>query len=181
VIGFSDITAALYNEKGLDMPSILAWRAEHGSLADIRGKFERLTHDEMLARESDVFIPCAVANAIHLRNARTVAAKLVIEGAYGSVSVRADRILGERGISVVPDILASGGGAVVNYFEWVQNRAGYAWTADTVHERLQRFMNDAWTEVSRLADESDVRLRMAAHMVAVRRVSQADRLRGLYA
>ncbi len=181
VIGFSDIHAALYNEKGLDMPSILAWRAEHGSLAECRGKFERLTHDEMLARESDVFIPCAVANAIHLRNARKVAAKLIIEGAYGSVSVRADRILGERGIAVVPDILASGGGAVVNYFEWVQNRAGYAWTADTVQERLKRFMHDAWTEVSRLADEGDVRLRMAAHMVAVRRVSQADRLRGIYA
>lgn len=181
VIGFSDIHGALHNEKGLDIPSILAWRAEHGNLAECRGAFDRLTNDEMLTHECDVFIPCAVANVIHLRNARTVAAKLVIEGAYGSVSVRADRILDERGIPVVPDILASGGGAVVNYFEWVQNRSGYAWTADTVRERLEKFMRDAWTEVSRMADESNVRLRMAAHMVAVRRVSQADRLRGIYA
>jgi len=97
------------------------------------------------------------------------------------VSPRADRILGERGIIVVPDILATGGGAVVNYFEWVQNRAGYSWQPDVVQNRLARFMRNAWSEVSQTASEHDVRLRMAAHMVAVRRVSQADRLRGIYA
>jgi glutamate dehydrogenase/leucine dehydrogenase len=97
------------------------------------------------------------------------------------VSSRADRVLDERGITVVPDILATGGGAVVNYFEWVQNRAGYSWSAKTVEERLVRFMTNAWHEVERLAKEKDVRLRMAAHMLAVRRVSQADRLRGVYA
>ena len=97
------------------------------------------------------------------------------------MSSRADRVLFERGVHVVPDILATGGGAVVNYFGWVQNRAGYAWTADTVQERLLHFMSNAWLEVVSLSKDHKVSLRMAAHMLAVRRVSQADGLRGVYA
>jgi glutamate dehydrogenase/leucine dehydrogenase len=90
-------------------------------------------------------------------------------------------VLTERGIHVVPDILATGGGAIVNYFEWVQNRAGYSWTAETVQARLLRFMTEAWKEVEALSREQKVRLRMAAHMLAVKRVAGADRLRGVYA
>jgi glutamate dehydrogenase (NAD(P)+) len=181
IVGLSDVHGALYNEKGLDIPRILAWRAEHGDLEGASGDFERISNTEMLQRESDVFVPCAVANVIHLRNARTIPTKLVIEGAHGAVSIRADRVLADRGVRVVPDILAASGGAVTNYFEWVQNRSGYSWTAETVQERLERFMLEAWHEVSRIAEEQKVRMRMAAHMLAVRRVSQADRLRGLYA
>lgn len=181
IVGLSDIHGALYNEKGLDIPPILASRDQRGDLRGAPGKYERITNEEMLSRPCDVFIPCAVAGSIHLRNARTVQMKLIVEGAHASVSARADRILAERGITVVPDILASGGGAVVNYFEWVQNRAGYSWQPDVVQHRLERFMQNAWNEVSQIASEQDVRLRMAAHMVAVRRVSQADRLRGIYA
>jgi glutamate dehydrogenase (NAD(P)+) len=106
---------------------------------------------------------------------------MIIEGAHGAVSSRADRILAERKIRVVPDILATGGGAVVNYFEWVQNRRGFNWDAQTVHSRLVGVMGDAWKEVSQLAQEQNCRLRMAAQMLAVRRVSNADRLRGVYA
>jgi len=181
IVGLSDIHGALYNENGLDVPKILASRDAKGDLRGAPGKHERITNEEMLTRGADVFIPCAVAGAIHLRNARTVQMKLVVEGAHASVSARADRILAERGITVVPDILASGGGAVVNYFEWVQNRAGYSWQPDVVQHRLERFMQSAWNEVHEIATEQSVRLRMAAHMVAVRRVSQADRLRGIYA
>jgi len=128
-----------------------------------------------------VLIPCAAAGTVHLRLARQLQAKLVVEGAHGSVSSRADRVLAERGVHVVPDILSTGGGAVVNYFEWVQNRVGYSWTAETVQERLLRAMNTAWQGVVGLSQEYDVRLRMAAHMLAVQRISQADRLRGIYA
>jgi glutamate dehydrogenase (NAD(P)+) len=181
IIGLSDIHGALFNEKGLDIPTILASRDVRGDLRGAPSKYERITNEEMLTRGSDVFIPCAVAGAIHLRNARTVQMKLIVEGAHASVSARADRVLAQRGITVVPDILASGGGAVVNYFEWVQNRAGYVWQPDVVQHRLERFMQSAWDEVSEIAEKQDVRLRMAAHMVAVRRVSQADRLRGIYA
>ena len=137
--------------------------------------------EELFTRPCDVIIPCAVANVIHLRNARTTQCKLIVEGAHAAVSPRANRILTERGIQVVPDILATGGGAIVNYFEWVQNRAGYMWLPEVVQKRLQRFMEEAWTEVHGLSMEHGVTLRMAAHMLAVRRVAQADRLRGLYA
>lgn len=181
IAGLSDIHGALYNEKGLDVPRLLAHLEQHGDLRGAKGAFESISNEEMLSRPCDVFVPCAVANAIHLRNARDVEARLIIEGAHASISPRADRILAERGIVVVPDILATGGGAVVNYFEWVQNRAGYSWLAEVVHKRLERFMTEAWNEVTAIATEHKVRPRMAAHMLAVRRVSQADRLRGIYA
>jgi glutamate dehydrogenase (NAD(P)+) len=180
IVGLSDVNGALYDERGLDIRSLLAWRAEHGSLRGAAGAFERITNEEMLVRPCDVLIPCAVAGTIHLRIARQVEAKLIVEGAHGSVSTRADRVLFDRGVQVVPDILATGGGAVVNYFEWVQNRAGYSWTPDTVRERLLHTMTSAWGEVAKLAREHEVSLRMAAHMLAVRRVSQADGLRGIY-
>jgi glutamate dehydrogenase (NAD(P)+) len=181
VVGLSDVHGGLFNDRGLDVAAILNWRAKEGSLRGAAGNFERITNEEMLTRPCDVLIPCAVAGTVHLRIARTVQAKLIVEGAHGSVSTRADRILAERGIRVVPDILATGGGAVVNYFEWVQNRAGYSWTPEVVQDRLLRFMTEAWDEVEKLSREQNVRLRMAAHMLAVRRVSQADRLRGVYA
>jgi glutamate dehydrogenase (NAD(P)+) len=181
IVGLSDVHGALYNEKGLDIPAILASRDVRGDLRNAPGKYERITNEEMLSRPCDVFMPCAVAGSIHLRNARTVQLKLIIEGAHASVSRRADKILAERGITVVPDILATGGGAIVNYFEWVQNRAGYTWQPEQLQNRLARFMHTAWDEVSQIAVEQNVPLRMAAHMVAVRRVSQADRLRGIYA
>jgi glutamate dehydrogenase (NAD(P)+) len=181
IVGLSDVHGAFYNERGLDVADLLKQRAESGSLRGARGTFDRITNEEMLTRDCDVLIPCAVAGTIHLRLARKIAAKLIVEGAHGAVSSRAERVLADRGSLVVPDILSTGGGAVVNYFEWVQNRAGYSWTAQTVQERLLRFMTEAWTEVEALSKQQNVRLRMAAHMLAVRRVSQADRLRGVYA
>ncbi len=181
IIGLSDVHGGLYDERGLDIKSLLAWRAEQGSLRGALGSFERITNEEMLVRPCDVLIPCAVAGTVHLRIARQLQARLIIEGAHGSVSSRSDRVLFEKGVHVVPDILATGGGAVVNYFEWVQNRAGYAWSAETVQERLLHYMTGAWLEVVKLSKEHKVSLRMAAHMLAVRRVSQADGLRGVYA
>jgi glutamate dehydrogenase (NAD(P)+) len=181
IIGLSDVHGAFYNERGLDVAALMKWRQQAGSLRGATGTFDRITNEEMLVRPCDVLVPCAVAGTVHLRLARRVQAKLIIEGAHGAISSRAERVLTERGIQVVPDILATGGGAVVNYFEWVQNRAGYAWTAERVRKRLERFMTTAWNEVEALAKEQDVRLRMAAHMLAVRRVGMADRLRGVYA
>ncbi len=181
IVGLSDVNGALYSEKGLDVKSILAWRAEHGDLRGASGAFERISNEEMLRRPCDLLVPCAVDTTVNQKNARGVQAKLVVEGAHGSVSSQADRILEERGVVVVPDILATGGGAIVNYFEWVQNRAGYSWDEPRVHKRLARMIESAWTEVAGIAKEQKVRLRMAANMLAVRRVSQADRLRGLYA
>ncbi len=181
IVGLSDVHGAFYNERGLDVRALLQWRSQAGSLRGATGTFERITNEEMLTRPCDVLVPCAVAGTVHLRLARKVQAKLIVEGAHGAISSRAERVLTDRGIRVVPDILATGGGAVVNYFEWVQNRAGYTWTSEVVQKRLLRFMTTAWDEVEALAKEQDVRLRMAAHMLAVRRVAAADRLRGVYA
>jgi glutamate dehydrogenase (NAD(P)+) len=105
----------------------------------------------------------------------------VIEGAHGPVSSKADRILHGLGIPVVPDILANGGGVVLSYFEWVQNRTGFSWIEPVVEKRLNRFMREAWSSVRAVQDEHNVRLRMAANVLAVQRVTTADEARGIYA
>ncbi|MDG1500198.1 MAG: Glu/Leu/Phe/Val dehydrogenase [Planctomycetota bacterium] len=181
IIALSDIHGALYNEEGLDIPAILNNLEETGSLLSIQGDHNLITNKEMVLLKCDALIPCAVANTVHSGNALKVKAKLVIEGAHGPVSHKADKILTERGIPVVPDILANAGGVVLSYFEWVQNRQGMPWLDVVIGKRLRRFMTEAWDAVIAAQDEHDVSLRMAAHMEAVRRVDAADTLRGIYA
>ena len=181
IVGFSDVHGALYDERGLDPAPILAWLAEHGNLAECTGRFERISNEQMLLRPADVFIPCATDTVVRRKHAPGLQAKLVVEAANGPISSNADRILAERGVTVVPDILATGGGAIVNYFEWVQNRAGYSWPLERVQKRMARMLSAAWSEVLAVAREEKLPLRTAAHMVAVRRVAGADRVRGLYA
>jgi len=181
VCGLSDFTLALFNEQGLDIPTLFGWRAEHGTLEGAPGSYDEISNSEMLLRPCDVLLPCAVANAVHSRNARELQAKLVVEGAHGPVSARADRILHDQGVPVVPDILANAGGVVADYFEWVQNRQGLAWQREVLAKRLERFMTEAWEAVRRVEDEHGVRMRMAANMLAVERVAKADQVRGIYA
>ena len=132
-------------------------------------------------RSCDVLVPCAIPNAIHSRNAREVHAKVIVEGAHSPVSARADRILHDRDIQIVPDILANAGGVVADYFEWVQNRQGLSWIEPVLHKRLTRFMTEAWHEVSEVQLRYGVRMRMATNMLAVDRVAKADTARGIYA
>jgi glutamate dehydrogenase (NAD(P)+) len=181
VIGLSDFGRALFNEKGVDVERILAWRAEHGVLEGLEGDFETLSNQELLQRPCDVLVPCAVPRVIDSKNARDVHAKLILEGAHGPISARADRLLHERGIHVVPDILANAGGVLADYFEWVQNRQGLTWLPDVLKKRLGRFMTEAWNEVVEVKERHSVRTRQAAHMLAVQRIAQADTARGIYA
>lgn len=181
VIGISDVHGALFDEKGLDIPAILQWRKSRKSLRGFDGRAEHISNAELLTRPCDVLIPCAIPNALHSRNAHRVQARVVIEGAHGPVSARADRILEDRGIPIVPDILANGGGVVIAYFEWAQNRHGFAWIGDVVRKRLNRFMREAWLSVRAEQDEYDITLRKAANVLAVKRVTSADELRGIYA
>ena len=181
VRGLSDITGAVYAEEGLDIPAVLAHREATGSVLGAPGAAEQISNKELMTRPCDVLVPCAVANAVHSHNAEHLNCKLIVEGAHGPVSVRADRILERRGIPVVPDILANGGGVVVSYFEWVQNRVGLSWVGGAVEKRLNRFMREAWNAVRASQEEHDVSLRKAAHLLAVRRVADADDLRGVYA
>ena len=179
--GVSDVHGAIFNEHGLDIPALLAERERGGHLSDAEGDFVRLSNEELLEQPCDVLLPCAVHNAIHSRNARNVDARLVVEGAHGPVSYNGDRVLEERGIPVVPDILANGGGVVLSYFEWVQNRQGFYWVEEVVEKRLKRFMRDAWMATRAVQEEHGTSLRMAAHMLAVQRVVAADDWRGIYA
>lgn len=181
VCGLSDVHGGVYNETGLDIPELLNWRKEKGTLNGCPGSHETLTNEDLLVRPCEILIPCAVANAVHSRNARAIETKLIIEGAHGPVSARADHILDDRGIPVIPDVLANAGGVVAHYFEWVQNRQGLSWIEAVVRKRLTRFMTEAWYAVHKVEDQYGVRTRMAAHMLAVTRVSQADNLRGIYA
>jgi len=181
VIALSDINGALYNPEGLDIPSVLANYAERGSLLSHRGEHQLISNKDMLELECDALFPCAVPNAIHSGNSLRIQAKVIIEGAHGPVSHKADAVLFERAIPVVPDILANAGGVVLSYFEWVQNRQGMSWLEVVIAKRLRRFMTDAWVAVINSMETHDVTLRMAANMEAVRRVAAADALRGIYA
>jgi glutamate dehydrogenase (NAD(P)+) len=181
VCGISDVHGAFYNPNGLDIEAILAWRKENGSLLECLGDFERINNRELLCKPCEVLIPCATANAIHSKIAQEVNCKVIVEGAHGPTSSRADKILEERGIPVVPDILANGGGVVMSYFEWVQNRMGYAWIEPVIEKRLRRFMAEGWNSVLKIQDREGVHMRKAASIVAVERVAAADQLRGIYA
>lgn len=181
VCGISDLSGALYKFEGLDIPTIMAHRQREGTLEGAPGDYAKLTNAELLALPCDVLVPCAAANALHSRNANDVRAKLIVEGAHGPVSARADRILHDLGIPVVPDILANAGGALVDYFEWVQNRQGLSWIDPVILKRIRRFMTEAWNAVSEVQLRHGVRMRMAANMLAVERVAAADKLRGIYA
>jgi glutamate dehydrogenase (NAD(P)+) len=181
VVGVSDISVGLYNPVGLDVESLLRQRGPEGVLADVAGDFERVAADEVLLRPCDVLVPCATPRAITRANVERVQTKLVVEGAHGAVSPGADEALRERGVPVVPDLLARGGETLAAYFEWVQNRMGFAWQEGAVLRRLQRYAEDAWQRVLDVHESRDVPLRTAAHIAAVLRVSGADQLRGLYA
>ena len=182
VVGLSDVHVALHDPNGLDVPALLKHRFAHGRLPDApTGTTRVVTEEEFLRLPCDVLAPCAISMAVHSRNAEFVQARMILEGAHGPVSPRADKILERREIPVVPDILANGGGTVVSYFEWIQNRTGYAWMEEVVAARLRRYMREAWDGVREIQEEFDCTLRAATHIMAVRRVSEAESARGVYA
>ncbi len=182
VVGLSDVKTALHNPHGLDIPALLKSRDENGHLPQDIGDGTVVVPDEdFLKLPCDVLAPCAIPMAIHSRNAESIQARLIVEGAHGPVSPRADAILNRRSIPVVPDILANGGGVVVSYFEWIQNRTGYAWIEDVVASRLRRYMREAWDATRATQEEYDCSLRSATHILAVRRVAEAESSRGVYA
>lgn len=181
VVGICDKHGALYNPIGLDIPKIVDQRTPDGGLLEVKGDFDRIPNTELIKQPCDVFATCATSNSITLRNADALNAKMILEGQHGAVSAPAYRAIRDRGIKVVPDILARGGDTLSGYFEWVQNRMGYAWQAGDVLQRMRRFLEEAWVDVVKVHEERDVTLRTAAQIVAVSRVANADRMRGMYA
>ncbi len=180
VIAVSDSKGGIYNPNGLDPRAVKAHKREAGSVVGFPGS-DQITNEELLELECDLLIPAALENVLHEGNAPRIRAKAVIELANGPTTMAADEILHERGIPVVPDILANAGGVTVSYFEWVQDRAFWFWSAEEVDQRLKAFMDRAFRRVWAEHEREGVDLRTAAYMVAIRRVAEAARLRGLYA
>ncbi|HED66070.1 MAG TPA: Glu/Leu/Phe/Val dehydrogenase [Planctomycetes bacterium] len=180
ILSISDMYGAIYNEKGLDMPAVLAWLKDKGRLEGYP-EADHLTSAEQLALECDVLIPAATENQIHSENVDQVKAKLIIEGANGPTTALADKVLEDRGVMVVPDILANAGGVTVSYFEWVQDRMGYFWTEEIVNSRLEQIMVGAFSEVYAKSKEHGVSMRTGAYIQAIERVVTVYRMRGIFA
>ncbi len=178
IVSLSDISGAIYNEKGLDMPAVRAWLAEHRTLEGYADA-EPIPADQQLELECDVLAPCATENQITSQNVDRIQAKLIVEGANGPTTAAADKILDSRGVLVVPDILANAGGVTVSYFEWVQDRMGYFWTEEIVNSRLEQSMVSAFYDVDRYRKKFGVSMRIAAYVLAIGRVAEVYRLRGM--
>jgi glutamate dehydrogenase (NAD(P)+) len=180
VVAVSDKNGGVYNANGILVADALEWIRQHRFLEGFPNG-EPITNEQLLELKVDVLVPAALENVITRKNAGNIQAKIIAEGANGPTTARADAILDEKGIFVVPDILANAGGVTVSYFEWVQNREGYYWSEDVVNERLHNVMTRAFTSVLQYSRQHDVNLRTASYMLAIDRVAAVHRLRGIYA
>lgn len=181
VVAVSDVSGGVYKKEGLDIPGILAHLATRGNLLDTyKGDVERISNEQVLTCDVDVLVPAALENAITEDIAKDVKAKLIIEGANGPTTIAADKILSERGITVVPDILANAGGVIVSYFEWVQNIQSLVWDEEEVNKTLNRIMCKAIDEVYELSGEKGITLRTSAYALALQKLVKAKNIRGIF-
>ena len=180
IVSVIEVEGAVYNPHGLDIPALVAHRKESGSILDFP-EAENMDSEEALCQECEVLVPAAKENVITSLNAGRIRARILCEGANGPTTAAADRILAERGIFVIPDILANAGGVTVSYFEWVQDRQGYFWNEQLVNGRLEEIMVNSFRDVVSYAEKHGVNNRIAAYMVALDRVAFAISLRGIYA
>ncbi|MEP1094337.1 MAG: Glu/Leu/Phe/Val dehydrogenase [Cyclobacteriaceae bacterium] len=178
VVAISDLTGGYYNEEGIDIQKAYKYRVgNNGSLQGFDGA-EKMDADELLLLDVDVLVPAAIEDVITKHNADKIKAKMIVEGANGPTSAKADKILNDKGILAVPDILANAGGVTVSYFEWVQNRLGYGWTRERVSRRSDRIMKTAFDRVYKIAEEYKVSMRIAAYIVAIDKVAKTYKYRG---
>lgn len=179
IVAVQDHGGSLCNDQGLDVPALLQHVAHTGSVAGFAGG-DAMTAAEFWAAPCDILIPAALEGQITEANARHIQARLVIEGANGPTTPAADDILHDRGVLVVPDVIANAGGVTVSYFEWVQDFSSFFWSEEEINQRLVRIMQDAFSAVWEVAQQHQVSLRTAAYIVACTRILQARDLRGLY-
>ncbi|WLR53124.1 Glu/Leu/Phe/Val dehydrogenase [Bacillus tianshenii] len=176
VIGISDAQGGLHDPNGLDIDYLLDRRDSFGTVTNL---FKNtITNQELLELDCDILVPAAIENQITEENADKIKASVVVEAANGPTTLEATRILTERGILLVPDVLASAGGVTVSYFEWVQNNQGYYWTEDEVEEKLNKVMVKAFNNIYHTSQTRRVDMRLAAYMVGVRKMAEASRFRG---
>lgn len=180
IVAISDMYGGIYNSAGLDIPKVLEYSQKTKSLEDFPNA-DYITNEELLELECDVLTPCATENQITFENAHKIKCKILAEGANGPTTPRADQILYDNGVFVIPDILANAGGVTVSYFEWVQDRIGYFWSEDEVNQRLEEKMVASFNELTEFSEQHKVDTRTAAYMLAIERVAYHTRMRGIYA
>ncbi len=180
VVSMSDMYGSLYNPAGLDIPALLAYLEENGRLTGY-AEADEVENAEQLELKCDMIVPAALENQITSANVDRIKARVIVEGANGPTTAIASESLVDRGVMIVPDILANAGGVTVSYFEWVQDRMGYFWTEEIVNSRLEQIMIDSFGEVAETARKHTVSLRTAAYILAIDRVATVYRLRGLFA
>ena len=176
VIGISDAYGALYDPNGLDIDYLLDRRDSFGTVTKLFN--QTISNKELLELECDILVPAAIENQITVENAENIRAKIIVEAANGPTTLEATKILTDRGVLLVPDLLASAGGVTVSYFEWVQNNQGYYWSEEEVAEKLEKVMIKAFNHIYETAHNRHVDMRLAAYMVGVRKMAEASRFRG---
>lgn len=179
IVGLADSKAAIYNPRGLDIDAVKKHKAEKKSLAGFKDA-ERVSIDELIGLNCDVLIPAAVESQVNVKNAKNVKARIIAEGANDPTTREADTILNDKGVLILPDILANAGGVVVSYFEWVQDIQRFFWDEDEIQKRLENIMIKAFKHVLTIAQSKKVDMRTAAMIVGVGRVAEASAVRGLY-
>ncbi|HEY7588990.1 MAG TPA: Glu/Leu/Phe/Val dehydrogenase [Thermoplasmata archaeon] len=179
IVAVSDSKGGIYGDKGFDPKEVLKFKEKTGSVVGFAGT-KKITNEELLELGVDVLAPCALENVITSENAPRIKAKISTEGANGPTTPEADDILYKNGVLVIPDILANGGGVTVSYFEWVQDLANFFWTKPEVDAKLEGVMVRAFDSVWKMHEEKKVDMRQAAYMVAINRVTEAYRWRGIY-
>ncbi|AOH56257.1 glutamate dehydrogenase [Peribacillus muralis] len=176
VIGISDAYGALYNPDGLDINYLLDKRDSFGTVTTL---FEnKITNQELLEQDCDILVPAAISNQITKENAHLIKAQIVVEAANGPTTLEATKILTERNVLLVPDVLASSGGVTVSYFEWVQNNQGYYWEDEEVQRKLKELLVSSFNQVYEMSETRKVNMRLAAYMVGVRKMAEASIFRG---
>ncbi|OGL38845.1 MAG: glutamate dehydrogenase [Candidatus Schekmanbacteria bacterium GWA2_38_11] len=179
VIAVSDVSGGVYNSKGIDVDALLAHMSKTGGLKGFKGG-DSITNEELLETKCDVLVPSAIARVITEKNASKLKCKILAEGANGPTTFEADPILQERGIFVIPDILANSGGVTVSYFEWVQDLQSFFWSQDRVIHEVKELLSKSFNEVLAITKDKKVNNRTAALMIGIGRVAEAKRQRGLY-
>lgn len=177
IVGISDVSGAYYRKEGLDIPAALRHMIENRSLQGFENA-KKITNDELLELDCDLLVPAAIGGVVTMENVEKIKAKFIVEGANGPVDADADERLFERGVAVLPDILANAGGVTVSYFEWVQNRQYYSWDLNRVRQQLDSILSSAFEDVWQLANEKNVSLRTAAFMIGIQRVQRSTELGG---
>ncbi|MBB3257822.1 glutamate dehydrogenase (NAD(P)+) [Paraburkholderia bannensis] len=179
LVAVQDHTGSLYKSTGIDADALLEHVAKTGGVAGFAGA-DMLSNDEFWTIETDILIPAALENQITEQNAGKIRTKIIVEGANGPTTTAADDILHDKGILVIPDVVANAGGVTVSYFEWVQDFSSFFWTEGEINERLERVMREAFTAVWQVSSEQGVSMRTAAFIVACKRILMAREMRGLY-